>query len=134
MKRELLIVDDDTIVLMLHKLKVVKTGLHPSPKPFLNGLEALKFINEHNSEEHTFLVLLDINMPVMDGWEFLDSLQKIPLKCTILTVLVTSSVDTTDKIKAKKYKNVLAYIDKPITDEKVKSLLNLPELKSYWSV
>jgi len=115
-KKKVLIVDDDHVILMIHKLKVMKTGVDSSPLEFMNGLTALDYIKDHNIEENLFIVLLDINMPVMSGWEFLDSLQNLTLNCQIKVAIVTSSVDQADQEKAKKYNEVFSYITKPVND------------------
>jgi CheY-like chemotaxis protein len=63
-----LIVDDDRIITMLHHRFVIKSGLHPSPRLFYSGLDALNHIRNHR--DGRFLVLLDINMPGVSGWDF----------------------------------------------------------------
>lgn len=114
--RKVLIVDDDHVILMIHKLKVMKTGVDLAPLEFLNGRTALDHIIEHDESGNIFIVLLDINMPVMNGWEFLDSIQKLTLKCEIKVAIVTSSVDQADIEKAKMYREVFSYITKPVND------------------
>ncbi len=115
MKLELLIVDDESIILRINKSVVIKNHLHSNPECFLNGKLALEYIKQKNSADTAFLVLLDINMPIMNGWQFLDSLKTQTLESTIYVVMVTSSVDTSDKEKAKEYSVVTDYVEKPLT-------------------
>ena len=69
------------------------------------------------------LILLDLNMPIMDGWEFLDEFIKIPCKQKITIYIITSSIDRADVEKAKTYSNVSNYILKPVTIEGLKEIL-----------
>ena len=120
--KKVLIVDDDHVILMIHKLKIMKTGVDLTPLEFLNGRTALDYIIEHNEPDNSFIVLLDINMPVMTGWEFLDSIQKMNLKCQFKVAIVTSSVDQADQEKAKKYSQVFSYITKPVNEAEMSML------------
>ncbi len=68
-------------------------------------------------------ILLDLNMPVMDGWQFLDELVKISMAENIPIYIVSSSVDNRDIKKAKTYKMVNKYIIKPFSIPKIKELI-----------
>lgn len=125
MKVETLIVDDDEMVIFLHKIAVVESGLTANPVIAYNGLQALDFINRSENRETVFLVLLDINMPELNGWEFLEAIQS--LDASIYVVMVTSSVDSRDKKKAKSYKQVIEYMEKPLSINaclQIKTLMN----------
>jgi CheY-like chemotaxis protein len=113
MKVETLIVDDDEMVVFLHKIAVVESGLSTNPVVAFNGQQALDLINLPENHETVFLVLLDINMPELDGWDFLEAIQS--LNASIYVVMVTSSVDSRDKKKAKSYKQVIDYLEKPLS-------------------
>lgn len=69
------------------------------------------------------VILLDLNMPIMDGWQFLDELIKIPNMKSIPIYIVSSSVDSRDIDKAKTYKIVNNYIVKPFSVAKIQALL-----------
>lgn len=69
------------------------------------------------------VILLDLNMPIMDGWQFLDELVKIPNAERIPIYIVSSSVDRRDIDKAKTYKIVNNYIIKPFSVAKIKDLI-----------
>lgn len=69
------------------------------------------------------LILLDLNMPIMDGWEFLDAFIQIPCKQKITLYIITSSIDDEDIKKAKTYSNVSNYILKPVTIDGLKAIL-----------
>jgi CheY-like chemotaxis protein len=123
MKLETLIADDDDMVIFLHKIAVVESALSEKPVIARNGSQALDYVLKHS--DTTLLVLLDINMPEMDGWEFLEAIQKLPSP-KILVVMVTSSVDSRDRKKAKSYPQVIEYIEKPLTVDTCSYIKNLP--------
>lgn len=127
MELEVLIVDDDAIITMIHKRLVVKSGLHANPQVFLNGKAALEYLKSENGSAagKSFIVLLDINMPIMNGWQFMDSLQKEPVLAPVHVVMVTSSVDKSDREKASSYGLVRDYFEKPVDVEKLKNLVSL---------
>jgi CheY-like chemotaxis protein len=84
---------------------------------FVNGevaLEALK-----NTDFLPDLILLDINMPVMDGWEFLHHLNKDERFLNIPIYILTSSIDPDDEIKAKQYPNIKGYVIKPLSQKRL---------------
>lgn len=92
---------------------------------FENGKEALddlRFMLKNNKEMPE-VIFLDLNMPIMNGWEFLDELKKMDLKKKIGVYVVSSSIDKMDEEKSKKYDMVIDFISKPLTTNKLKQLL-----------
>lgn len=67
------------------------------------------------------VVFLDINMPVMDGWEFLEDLSSKEINIPIY--MLTSSIDKNDNEKSKKYSTVIGFLNKPLKQEKLESIL-----------
>lgn len=122
----LIIVDDDEIILMLLKRIVQKSGFHDDPHFFNSAEKALSCISEME-ETNPILVFLDINMPVMDGWELLDILHLGNIKTEISVIMVTSSIDLSDKVKAFTYPKVIDFVAKPFDIEVLQKIeLNLP--------
>lgn len=117
-----LIVDDDSIIIFIHKKLVGRCGFPLAPETYLNGREALDHLMATADVETRSLVLLDINMPVMSGWEFLDAIQDQPFAKHMKVAMVTSSVDASDKLKAKTYPQVVGFLEKPITVEMLNDL------------
>ncbi len=116
------IIDDDKIVhfLTTHLFKLAFPDWMVIP--FFNGKEALDaIINE--SEPPPRLILLDINMPVMDGWEFLEHLNQLQNNNEPQVAMVSSSVDPRDKARISKYPMVTDYLLKPVTKDKIADLV-----------
>jgi len=117
-----LIVDDDSIIIFIHKKLVGRCGFPVAPETYLNGREALDNLIASADESTHSLILLDINMPVMSGWEFLDAIQDQPFAKHMKVAMVTSSVDASDKLKAKTYSQVIGFLEKPITVDMLNDL------------
>lgn len=117
-----MIVDDDAMIILIHSKMITNSAFHPNPLFFFNGREALDHILNEKDESKAFLILLDINMPVMNGWEFLNILKEQPVAHEIQVAIVTSSIDMEDMEKAKQYRQVIQYIEKPLDREKLEEL------------
>lgn len=124
---KVLIVDDDLITLKLHQLRIINAGLSREPQLFYNGKEALDFLNATEETDERYLILLDLNMPVLDGWGFLEALQVHTLPNHIRVVIITSSVDPADQQRAENYPQVAAYLEKPLSREGLDILASIFE-------
>jgi CheY-like chemotaxis protein len=99
----------------------------------MEGINYLKEMADAGSSD-TFLILLDINMPEMDGWSFLDHLNQENFPLDIYVIMVTSSTNAADKRRAQSYPMVISFVEKVLTKEKVASFMLLPPLsKCYFS-
>ncbi|RYG21253.1 MAG: response regulator [Chitinophagaceae bacterium] len=125
MKSKILVIDDDSIILFIHKTMIKNSGIEAEVAYFLSAELALSYIMEFK-QNHDFLLLLDINMPVMNGWELLDILKDCEFKDQIHVVMVTSSINEADRSKARSYEQVYDYLTKPI---KVADFVNLQSHK-----
>lgn len=110
-----MIIDDDDIVLFLHDLMIKESGLSTDPLGFSNGKAAMDYLQENYTVTDSYLIFLDINMPVMNGWQFLELIEERKYQVTV--IIVSSSIDSADYQKAKKYPSVKEYITKPLTIE-----------------
>ncbi|MGB7843379.1 MAG: response regulator [Salinimicrobium sp.] len=122
MKMDIVIVDDDAVVLFLHKILVNKTLHSGCSHEFDNAERALEFILERKDTQQPLLVLLDINMPCMTGWQFLEVLQEKISAKNVFVVMVTSSVNSSDKKKAEQYPLVVEYLEKPLSRQSCSGL------------
>lgn len=124
MEMVVLIVDDDDIVLFLHEIMVRESGLSANPLIFKNGSTALAYLDEKAGREEKYLILLDINMPVMNGWQLLERLERSEMKDQIVVVVVSSSIDINDARRASSHPLVIDYLEKPVTIEVCTKLLS----------
>ncbi|MCH7396970.1 response regulator [Belliella sp. DSM 107340] len=132
MKYEILIVDDEKIIIKLVKHLVIKSELHQDPKGFLGGIEALNYLSELEDTSITQIILLDINMPDFDGWDFLDLLEKTQIRIPYHVIIITSSINKSDKQKANLYKCVSGYLEKPVSMENMEEIKNLSRLSNFF--
>jgi CheY-like chemotaxis protein len=115
------VVDDDLVYHFIVKKLFSKCNINVNTSYFFNGLEALDDLkNKVKTDNVPDLILLDINMPVYDGWQFLEEFKKLKENLTkeITVYLVSSSNDITDLNKYKEYQDeVKKYYYKPMTQE-----------------
>lgn len=119
-----LIIDDDEAVRFFHHIIVSHSGLPSEALGFCNGEEALNYLDINFNRANKYLILLDINMPVMNGWDVLDILNTKSYCGEVNIVIVTSSVNKADHVKSKLYNSVIALIEKPISVEEYKRIMN----------
>ncbi len=115
-----MLIDDDVIVAMVCKKTFRKYEPSLNFMSFSSGEDGLVYLDAHKSEIPN-LIMLDINMDGIDGWQFLDEMQKIEVSCDV--VMFSSSIDPKDIEKAKTYKNVKEFIVKPLNQEKLNNIL-----------
>jgi CheY-like chemotaxis protein len=122
-KKNILLVDDDSIANFLIEKIVQSTGLARNIYKALNGKEALTFFQDEKDESVLpEVVLLDLNMPIMNGFEFLKAFHSLQLKENVLIILVTSSSNPSDIEQAKSL-GIRYYLTKPISAETIKSIM-----------
>ena len=122
-----MLVDDDPVINMIHS-KLISKSCSYDVDAHENGKEALhKLAAQLDSDppELPSLILLDINMPVIDGWQFLAELNKLDLdrSARIKVIIVSSSVDIEDIEKSKTYPLVTDFISKPLTMDRMKGII-----------
>ena len=116
------IIDDDHVIVLLHKIQV-KTQLQGEDIQVFNEAKAaLESIVSLDNKGQRILIFLDINMPEMNGWEFLDQLQDRINSVDIKVVIVTSSLSKSDKDKSAEYTMVIDYWEKPIVTDQFTQL------------
>ena len=120
MKKKIIwIVDDDPIYQTIINKLIQKSDAFSSHSSFLNGKEAITALSSALEVDDNLpdLILLDINMPVMDGWEFMEEIKTIKSKIhkQIIIYIVSSSIAIEDRNKSKTFSDIIGYIPKPIS-------------------
>ncbi len=124
-KINLLVIDDDDINIFIIKKIVEKTGFDINMVAKSNGKQAIDYLTEVIAEGAIFpnLVLIDINMPVMNGWEFIEAYQEIVTEQKADLYILSSSVYENDIEKTKSYDSVKGFISKPLSMERLTELI-----------
>jgi CheY-like chemotaxis protein len=133
MLETIMCIDDDPITQMLIKKVIQKVAFSKEIITAQNGEEALGILNQLKSGNNKAtnispqIIFLDLNMPVMGGWEFLDFFNTLNYSefNTIKVVILTSTIDPEDIEKSKTYPNVITFQSKPITVEMLDHIRNI---------
>lgn len=118
MNFETLIIDDDPSVLYYHEMMVIESGLSQNPICLNNPFSALEYLETNQGKSVEFLIFLDLNMPKMSGWDFLEKLMQLNLAIKYKVIIVTSSLSHHDRIKSQLYAQIEDFWEKPLTDKK----------------
>lgn len=130
---QILCIDDDPIALMLCKKVITKAEFSKELITAQNGEEALSYFNTLKNTTPTdlnnkkpSLIFLDLNMPVMGGWEFLDlfSTPNYSDFNTTNVIILSSTIDPDDLEKAKTYPMILDFLSKPVTTQMLEYIKN----------
>lgn len=130
---KVIIIDDDDVVLFLHKSFAKTSGFVSEAVLSKSGKTAFEFLKLHDEVNATYLLLLDINMPGMSGWDLLDAINLHNFAAQIHVIIVTSSINIVDREKASLYKRVIDFRVKPVTLAILTELKQLPELKHFFN-
>ena len=121
-----IIIDNDPVNNLLCGLAIKDAVFDADILDFTNPIKAFEYISaENGSNNHKNILLLDINLPIWSGWDFADQFEKLDenIKNRFKIYMLSSSIDNNDKLRAAENKNVVDYIEKPLTERKVLSLL-----------
>lgn len=126
MSKTILILDDDPVMRLVIQKMIHLIDTTATCFPFENGEVGLTFLKEFNFYPESLIVLIDINMPVLDGWGFLDELQKLNIEQFKKTkfYIVSSSTDTDDQQKSKDYPMIHRFYHKPLYKQDIIEILN----------
>jgi len=119
------IIDDDPIFVFGTQKLLQSRNFCNNFIIFSNGKDAIDNLKTYIASGQYLpeIILLDLNMPIMDGWQFLAEFTKIPTPKKITIYIVSSSSDPKDVEKAKTYKAVNNYVIKPISINKINTIL-----------
>ncbi|TAE54967.1 MAG: response regulator [Bacteroidetes bacterium] len=112
------IVDDDKIYQFILKKNIEQLHITDTISSFPHGKEAIDTLRQliENQSPLPDLILLDINMPVMDGWDFMEEyiVLKKQFEKTIPIYIISSSIAQEDKTKARSYEDIVDFLVKPV--------------------
>jgi CheY-like chemotaxis protein len=125
--KTILLVDDDEATNFINKMAIKQMNCTENIVVKENGIAALDYLTTYIDGKYPQpdLIFLDINMPAMDGWEFLqeyDNLEDNQLAKTVI-VMLTTSLNPDDKVKAKVIPLISDFMSKPLTNEKLEHIL-----------
>jgi CheY-like chemotaxis protein len=121
----IMLIADDSIVNRVNTIMINKTLSSCDIKVCFNGEEAFNYIKGLQSQKDQLpdLIMLDLNMPIMDGWGFLDSYPSLMANDSLIPIVILSSSPNPDDIsKAKSYPYVLDYHIKPLSQEMLENI------------
>jgi CheY-like chemotaxis protein len=129
--QEFILIDDNPIDLFIHKMIINKVITNPKYFPFTSAKQGLEFIekNYNKQTQHKSILLLDMEMPVMNGKEFLAHFDKLDtsikdqIKIIIISYIFMSEQEKKDIMK--RYPSVYRFLSKPLTEENIPELIGL---------
>jgi len=122
-----MLVDDDDDDNFYHERVIMKNDFANIVIAKQTGMEALDYLKskKDNSNTHPDLIFLDINMPRMNGWEFLEEYNKLDkqFQSHAIMIMLTTSANPDDKMKAKLLDNISDFKTKPLTKEMLEEII-----------
>lgn len=121
------IIDDDFTTIELVRMNNERFGFCERLVSFTDPVLANQTLNEaiDKGVDVPQMILLDINMPVMDAWDFLDKMNDVLMDTGVSVFILSSSINPEDMEKSKQYSSVLKYILKPLSLDKIGTILGL---------
>ncbi len=130
--RPLIVVDDDSIVFMMINRMVKKRQINVEVTEVECASALLNNLRNKNNDTSSGIILLDLNMPNMDGWTFLEQLINLKIDCPHKIYIHSSSDSLMDVNRAKSYEGIVnGYITKNISPETLLMLLEAYESNSF---
>jgi len=129
----ILLIDDDSEDNYFHKIVINEMNITERIEVALDGVAALNFLKKENQTSPD-IIFLDINMPKMNGWEFMAAYKELRAdqKAKVVVVMLTTSENPEDKKRAGQFPDIIGFNSKPLTAEMVNGILerNFPENKN----
>nr|WP_280866571.1 response regulator [Lunatimonas salinarum] len=126
-------IDDDPIVILLQRKLMEKAGYIGEIQAFGEGEKALSYLKQNSKGDQRYLIFLDINMPGMSGWEFLDQLIASNIESSFSVVIITSSIEQAEQLKSEEYEQIIDFWIKPFSVESFQKLKQKSQLEGFYS-
>lgn len=120
----IILVDDDSATNYLNEILIKRNKLANSVITFDNGMSVIEHLNASDNK-NPFAIILDLNMPVMDGWEVIEYIENTEItdseQCKV--VILTASQNPDDLKKSENFSCVSSFLNKPLNVESLKEIL-----------
>ncbi|RUA37154.1 MAG: response regulator [Bacteroidetes bacterium] len=120
--KNICIIDDDELFLIISKSIMEDENFAEHIHNFDDAREALKYLETIDQNSYPDILFLDINMPMMDGWEFMDALQRYEIKDKMKIYITSSSINPSDLEKAEQNQFISGFICKPLDPRKLQDI------------
>ena len=126
-KQHFIVIDDSKLDCFIAEKVIRNTGKCESVQSFLQAKEALDYIKKDIAEKpYPVIILVDIQMPVMNGFQFVEEFEKLPAEITnkYKLYVISSSINVIDLSKVHTYDSITEFLNKPITSNNLSLLLS----------
>ena len=122
----ILLIDDDGISNFLHRKLLMRSGIAKNIETVDTVKEGLDLLRHQEADHKPELIFLDLNLPGLSGWDFIDEYKTIKENNGIKSkiILLTASANPEDEQKAREINEVVEYLTKPLTDSNVKEIVH----------
>lgn len=127
----ILLIEDDEPTNFLNRMTLEQAGIARHIQIARSGKAALNYLGNCGGDgaedrPRPDLIFLDINMPAMDGWEFLEHYRSLPTdrKADIVLIMLTTSLNPDDEVRTRAMPEVTGFENKPLTRPKIDRLLH----------
>lgn len=120
-----MVIDDDEISIMLTNILLEDSSTFQEIGTYMDGKYALEFLKAEYSKDAHYIIFLDINMPLMNGWEFLDEIKNFTSQQNTSVFMLSSSTDKLDIDKANDVDLVKGFFSKPLKKENLNKIQKL---------
>ncbi|HEY9178899.1 MAG TPA: response regulator [Flavipsychrobacter sp.] len=124
-KMNFIVIDDSKLDCFIAEKIILNSGKCESVKVFQQAVQALEYIQAAATSQSTTVVFVDIQMPVMNGFEFVENFEKLSdeLKKNYHIYMLSSSINENDIARVKGYPSVKHFLNKPLTNNTIQSVL-----------
>lgn len=124
--KSVFLIDDDEATHFIHRLTMERSGLVNAVTPFSDAELALRHLKELNQKSSPLpdLILLDLNMPGYDGWDFLEDFQTLTFHSSTRLAILSTSINPEDQIRAKAWPQVCEFLIKPLKIQTFTEFMN----------